>query len=404
MTSGGGSNRMTAGMAALAALLAAAPAAAQSVNEYRLPGTVTTQPSSAAPGPVDSDAPVVRTPAPRPSAQPPATPSSAASPQPTATAPAPQPRREAVRRVTTAEPRQQPAPTATTAPTPATTPSAAAPAALPTTLPQAAATPASIPAPAPAPAQAASEDSTWLWPWGALLLALLAGGAGGWFLHRRSARPLALTFEPPVVPARNAEPQPRPAPAPAPAPALAAAPTAANDAEPAPAVAPAALATEGLAITLEARRMSASLMATTLSYTLRLTNTGEHPLSALAVEGDMIAAHASLPPDQQIASDGQRLELRHALVELAPGQSTEFTGDFRLPLSAVTPIRAGDAAYFVPLARFRIEAGLPDGGSKVLVQTFVVGETPENPGAALRPFRLDLGPRVYSRISQRAVA
>lgn len=402
MTSGGGSIRMTAGMAALAALLAAAPTAAQSVNEYRLPGTVTTQPSSAAPGPVDSDAPVVRAPAPRPSAQPAATPSAAASPQPTASAQAPQPRREAVRRVPSVEPRQQPAAPAATAPAPAATPSAAAPAALPTTLPQATATPAAVPAPAPAPAQAASEDSTWLWPWGALLLALLAGGAGGWFLHRRSARPPVLTFEPPVVPARNAEPQPAAPPAPAPAPAPTAAPTPANDAE--PAGASAAPITEGLAITLEARRMSASLMATTLSYTLRLTNTGEHPLSALAVEGDMIAAHASLPPDQQIASDGQRLELRHALVELAPGQSTEFTGDFRLPLSAVTPIRAGDAAFFVPLARFRIEAGLPDGGSKVLVQTFVVGETPENPGAALRPFRLDLGPRVYSRISQRAVA
>ena len=392
MASGGGSIRVAAGMVALAATLVAAPLAAQSVNEYRLPGTVTTQPSSAAPGPVDSDTPAVRTPSPRPTPQPSAEPSAAA----TASAPAPQPRREAVRRTPSVEPRPQLSAPAAAAPTPAAAPSTAAPVALPTGLPDtAAATPRT-----PAPALAAPEDSSWLWPWGALLLALLAGGAGGWFLHRRNARPLALTFEPPIVPARDAEPRLQPDPAPVPT----AAPASANDAEAAPAVAPTAPPTEGLAITLEARRMSASLMATTLSYTLRLTNTGEHPLSALAVEGDMIAAHASLPPDQQIASDTHRLELRHALVELAAGQSTEFTGDFRLPLSAVTPIRAGDAAYFVPLARFRIEAALPDGGSKVLVQTFVVGETPENPGAGLRPFRLDLGPRVYSRISQRAVA
>ena len=156
-------------------------------------------------------------------------------------------------------------------------------------------------------------------------------------------------------------------------------------------------------MTLEARRMSASLMATTLSYTLRLTNHGKEPLSALAVEGDMIAAHGSIPPEQQIAQDGQRLELRHALVALAPGESAEFTGDFRLPLSAITPIRAGTAAYFVPLARFRVEAGKADGALQVLVQTYVVGEMAENPGAALRPFRLDLGPRTYSRIGERAV-
>lgn len=149
--------------------------------------------------------------------------------------------------------------------------------------------------------------------------------------------------------------------------------------------------------------MSASLMATTLSYTIKLTNTGTEALSALAVEGDMVSAHASLPPEAQIASDGQRLELRHALVALAPGESIEFIGDFRLPLTSVTPIRAGDAAYFVPLARLRIEASTLSGGSLVKAQTFVVGELPEAEGGALKPFRLDLGPRTYSHVGQRAV-
>ena len=149
--------------------------------------------------------------------------------------------------------------------------------------------------------------------------------------------------------------------------------------------------------------MSASLMATTLSYALTLTNHSRDTLSALAVEGDMIAAHASLPPDQQIASHDQRLELRHALVTLAPGESAQFTGDFRLPLNALNPIRAGDAAYFVPLARLRVEASTPAGTPLVQVQTYVVGETGDDPNAALRPFRLDLGPRTYSRIGQRAV-
>lgn len=144
-------------------------------------------------------------------------------------------------------------------------------------------------------------------------------------------------------------------------------------------------------------------MATTLSYTLKLTNNSAEPLSALAVEGDMISAHASLPPERQIAASTQRLELRHALVTLAPGESAEFNGDFRLPLAAITPIRAGEAAYFVPLARLRVEASEPSGAQLVEVQTFVVGELPDAPGAALRPFRLDLGPRTYSRLGQRAV-
>lgn len=150
--------------------------------------------------------------------------------------------------------------------------------------------------------------------------------------------------------------------------------------------------------------MSASLMATTLSYALTLTNSGDEPLLAVMIEGDMISAHASLPAEAQIANDNQRFEPRHALLTLGPGESAEFTGDFRLPLTAVTPIRAGTATYFVPLARLRVEAQTPSGDALVQAQTWVVGELPETPGAALRPFRLDLGPRVYARIGQRTVS
>ena len=76
-----------------------------------------------------------------------------------------------------------------------------------------------------------------------------------------------------------------------------------------------------LEIALEAKRLNASLMATTLTYAVRITNNAAIPLSALAIEGDMISAHASLPPEQQIANAAQRLELRHAHVALAPGES-----------------------------------------------------------------------------------
>ncbi len=153
---------------------------------------------------------------------------------------------------------------------------------------------------------------------------------------------------------------------------------------------------------LEARRLDASLMATTLLYRLVVRNEGAEPLTALAIEGDMVSAHASLPPEQQIANPDQRMELRHALVSLAPGESAEFTGDMRLPLTAITPIRAGEAAYFVPLVRIRVEGAGSTPDPLVAAQTFVIGEVAD-PNSALRPFRLDLGPRSYARLSQRQV-
>ena len=298
-------------------------------------------------------------------------------------APVPQPRPDAAVRVpapATAAPRAAPLPTVS-GQAPATAPTIEPPAPIP--LPSTAPT-GSFDPPAPLPTEQATAAP--LWPW---LLGLAAGLAAlaAWLLRRRRiAQPQVYEFEAPIVPAppplRESVPPP---PLPTVAPVLAAAP-------------------QGLAITLEAKRMSASLMATTLSYALTVTNHSPETLSALAIEGDMIAAHASLPPERQIASAAQQLELRHALVTLAPGESAQFNGDFRLPLNALNPIRAGDAAYFVPLARLRVAASDPAGRPVVQVQTFVVGELGVADGAGLRPFRLDLGPRTYSRVSQRAVS
>ena len=387
--------KAVASAVALGLALAPAELLAQAASDWRLPGATVKPAPPGSQGPVDRDNPVVTTaapretptPAPSPSASQPAPTPSATTARP-ATASAPRPAAAQPARTTQGAavgPTGQPAPVTTALPSdPALTgPSAST---LPTDFAGTPATPA-----APALIEPAAAPG-WYWPWIAGAAALLAAVfALLWWRRRRVPAPTEITFERPIVPA------PRPVPAPAQPPVAAANLRSLPD----PHLSLGLPA--GIGMTLEARRMSASLMATTLSYVVTLTNTGTEPLSALAVEGDMVSAHASLPPEAQIAGDGQRLELRHALVALAPGESAEFTGDFRLPLSAVTPIRAGEAAYFVPLARLRVEASTAAGQSLVQVQTYVVGEMPEVQGAALRPFRLDLGPRTYSRIGQRPV-
>ena len=402
---GKGQTPTRSSMAALLAgpvlLLGAVPLAAQSASDYRLPGA-TASPTSRAAGPVDPTDPSTL-PRARPSAAPSSPPPVAASPAPTPSA-SPAPRAAAPVPRASATPRPMPiraaAPTlmppvpAQASPQPAPIgpppPSAAASEAVPLPAP-------TLPAIMPTPQANPAPDAAFDWRlWAAAGAALLAA-IGAWLLWRRRGRAEEIEFEPPVVPAPEPQPEPEPVqaaqpPRPAPPPA------------PAPPAVPAAPAASGLTLTLEARRLTASLMATTLSYTLRLTNTAATPLADVAVEGDLVSAHSSLPVERQIASDAHRLELRHAAVSLAPGESVEFTGDMRLPLDQITPIRAGDAAYFVPLARFRIESGGAGAAAQVQVQTYVIGDLPEQDGAALRPFRLDLGPRTYSRIGQRAVA
>ena len=207
-----------------------------------------------------------------------------------------------------------------------------------------------------------------------------------WWRRRRELADAEVEFEPPVIAAPPpVKPEPEAPPPLLPEPAFAAVPT------------------SGLGVELEATRLSATLLNTTLLYRLRLTNHGSAPLGPIAVSGDMVAAHASLPVEQQLGLDGQALEPRHQLPGLAPGESVVLSGDIRLPLAAIRPIRAGTAAFFVPLARFRVEAATANSAPLVETHAFVVGETPEIADAALRPFRLDLGPRVYSRIGQREV-
>jgi hypothetical protein len=169
---------------------------------------------------------------------------------------------------------------------------------------------------------------------------------------------------------------------------------------PAPALEPlvAGVTLGPIALAFEARKMSATLVNTTLAYRLFIKNRRDEALTGLIVAGDMVAAHAALPVEQQLGTDGQPLELRHEVDRLEPGEVRELTGELRLPLTAINPIRSGSSMLFVPLTRLRIEA---DGQS--LLAAWVVGEAPLKAGGGLQPFRLDLGPRVYAQISQRSI-
>lgn len=159
-----------------------------------------------------------------------------------------------------------------------------------------------------------------------------------------------------------------------------------------------------LEVELSARRLSATLMNAVLNYELIVRNNGAEPIGPIVIGGDMIGAHASLPDRAQLHLAAQDIAPLHRLPVLAAGDSVTVSGEFKLALANITPIRSGNAALFIPLARFHVEASRRGAPPLVADRTFVVGEDQERPGAPLRPFRLDLGPRLYSRIGQRELA
>ncbi len=381
--------------AIVAALLAHGPAA-RAQQDYQLPSaTPTPTPPPRAAGPVAEGAPPP-TPVASPTGTPPiivlptprATPRPAASPSPAADRRAPPEARAPETR------------SATPSPTPSLTPSPAA-SATPEPLPEAAASAVPEPETAPSGAPVASTPDTgrtaggWLW-WiggGALALAVLALAA--WARRRRPAAPdepaEVQEAEPESAPSVAAMPVPRPAPTPLPPP-------------PAPAPSPVApAAARGLVLTLEAVRLGATLVNTTLAYRLTATNAGPDALSDIAISGDMIAAHASRSMEEQLGIAGPELPPIGRIERLGPGESAVLEGEFRLPLAAVTPIRHGQAQLFVPVARF--DAWASDSAHRAVSAraAFLVGQDNATASDRLQPFRLDLGPRVWDAIGQRAL-
>jgi hypothetical protein len=402
-------------LASVTALTLAAPALAQdngSVSDFELP-TEQATPRAQVQGPVVEGIapPRVARPSPTPAPTPAAVETAPVVIDPGASLPSPT-AGEAVRSAIDNFGAARPQATPEASPT-AQAPAEAAPTATAST--EAAATPsqsaiAQPAAAAPTPTVARSGGMAW-WVW---LIALLAVGAvgilAGWFWRgRRAAAPFEVeAIELPRVP-------PEPSSPPAELPKIAArkpveTPPPVRQPEPAPAMADDmaddedddALAERPLRIALEPARLSVSLLNATLAYRILLTNQGDTPLRDISIDGDMISAHASLSQEEQVAAPNSKLENRHLIRTLFPGETKVVSGDFALPLPLIRPIRNGDAALFVPLARLRVVAGGEQ--TDVIVQTSVVGQRSARPGGGLQPFRLDLGPRIYSELGQRAFA
>ncbi|MEO6152257.1 MAG: hypothetical protein ABIP24_03810 [Croceibacterium sp.] len=209
------------------------------------------------------------------------------------------------------------------------------------------------------------------------MLAALAAGAAWWKWQQYGSRTAPLRVpqieRPRVAPPQTPDPVGPPAPPPE----------------------PATVSHEPLQITLEPLRFSLTLRNATLAYRLEIANHGPAPLTGLRIEADMISAHASLPGEQHLAGPDAGAPSPHVIERLEQGENRILEGEFRLPFPQIVPMRQGEIALLLPLARFRVVVP----GAEPVVRTFAVGQ----PGASgMQPFRLDLGPRVYPQLVQRA--
>ena len=355
------------------------------VNDFRLPSdSATQQPAPDLQGPVAPDVPQSRRlqPTPTPTASP-----ERVTPTPVPTVVPPRVTvpdlGDSTQRTSTPQTNRAPitasTPSLDAAAPPATEPPAED-AAIPGEFdpPSASASPSALPPPTPSDAMASEVGSGSIWPWILALAALAILGLGAWFgLQRR--KKVDETAAPQVE-------RPRIVP-----------PATPDLCAPAPTPRPPAPVSEPLQVTLEPLRLSLTLMNATLAYRLEIANRGTTAIEDLKVGADMISAHASMTREQQLSGPASGAVTVQSIERIEPGESRIVEGEFRLPFPQIVPIRQGKAALLLPLARFRLEAE----GAAPVVRTFAVGQPGE---AGMQPFRLDLGPRVYPRLTHRAFA
>lgn len=377
--------------AALGALLASSPAAAQEtqgnvtlgapeLRDFRLPGTrvVPARPVEPAAPPPDE----------------PASPPPAAEQAPTSAARTPAPR------VVEGPPARAAAPAPTVATPPAAT--GTVPETVPDSaidFPSAADTYSSTDleaAPAPAPALPAEQppgiegeiaSGGMIWPALAAGLVLLAG----LFFFRRRRR-LALAAEGPAL-ARSAVPES--AEPPAPAPTRKPAPVATREED--EAVRPA------LELEFKPDRMVATDAQAAVHFALTVRNAGKGPARNIRIEARMF--NASAQQKQEIAaflatpaqSEGAAGQI------MQPGQAFAYRSSVVMPKESVREITIDGRPLFIPTVAIRIVYQWGSGRSGQVHKSYLIGIENEKSPEKMGPFRLDLGPRIYRSVGGRQI-
>jgi len=369
-------------LALIALAASAVPAAAQTAQtppaNTQLPQTIpgldnfTIAPSRPRPIPMP-----VPTPTPTPTAQPVVP----IQPLPTPT-PTPAPRTPPQRATRTPAP--APTPTPTTAPT-------ATPSAAPTVAPSPASTPApaatATPAPLPAPPPTAAPRHSLLWI--ALFIVLLLLPALGvvlCFLRRSqwsSAAPAEAIDDDDdddwIAPDQGAPSAPAPAPP--------------------PRSLPSASVRPRLEIAFTPRRAGATAAGAAVDYDLLIRNTGDAPAEQVQLRVELITAGDAHDAELQ-ARLGQPIEKPMiAPFTLAAGQARPIRALAQLPNSAITVVTVKDRPMFVPIVAIDLRYRWPTGDGQT-AQSFVIGIAPKQ-GERMRPFWLDVPPRMYDAVTAR---
>ena len=149
------------------------------------------------------------------------------------------------------------------------------------------------------------------------------------------------------------------------------------------------------AIDIAPGKMRLSLVYATLPVRIAASFAAPDPRAPFTVHADLGFAQADLPAEAQLAPDLAALPVLGRIGADQPA----LTGEVRLALAAIQPLRQPGPPAFVPLLRLAFV-----GADGVLHARFAFALGLPGGSGAVQPIRLDTGPRDIAGIAMRALA
>ncbi len=148
-------------------------------------------------------------------------------------------------------------------------------------------------------------------------------------------------------------------------------------------------------------RFNLTLQHAALGYRLAFCNRGAEPLGPLIIRADLVAETSRMAQHHPVGCAADALPLCHYLDSLPAGDTMELTGELRLPLAGIAAMRLGTAELLVPLMRLCAESAGECQPVLSVSAGFAIGLPPLSAGGGIQPFRLDLGPAIWRKLTAR---
>jgi hypothetical protein len=175
-------------------------------------------------------------------------------------------------------------------------------------------------------------------------------------------------------------------------------PRAAKSSSPAP-----KLAANVVSLNFEPERIVISFNSLTLYGDLIVENSSEMAITDMKLQAALITANANQSAEMAAFHSGNVGIEADALDDMAASEKIKLSLALVLPLAELQSYSHGEQVLTAPimLARLTFTA---DESDHVQTLSCIIGREAEPPQAKMGPLRLDLGPRSYATLGQRAIA